>query len=140
MLEALSCIALAVYFEARGEPLAGQLAVAQVIINRVNDKSYPDNVCDVIRQGPVSKRTGQPIRHRCQFSFWCDGKPERVENYDAWQTAVRVAEMAVWLNKSDHPVDVSEGATLYHSINVSPPWRYTVRTTVRIGNHIFYRR
>ena len=81
MLSTISCLALAIYFEARSEPIAGQLAVAQVILNRVVDERYPDTVCEVIMEGPTHP-SGHPVRHKCQFSFWCDGKPENVHDYD----------------------------------------------------------
>ena len=126
-----TCLALAIYFEARSEPIAGQLAVAQVIENRVVSRHYPDNICEVVMEGPVYK-SGHPKRNMCQFSFWCDGKPETINDNDAWQTALRIA-------KSVKDIDVSEGATHYHSIDVSPAWRYTMQTTVVIGRHIFYK-
>ena len=126
-----TCLALAIYFEARSEPIAGQLAVAQVIENRVASRHYPDNICEVVMEGPVYK-SGHPKRNMCQFSFWCDGKPETINDNDAWQTALRIA-------KSVKDIDVSEGATHYHSIDVSPAWRYTMQTTVVIGRHIFYK-
>jgi len=68
MLEGLACIAMAVYFEARSEPLAGQMAVAQVVINRMADNRWPDNPCGVVHEGPTNSK-GIPLRHRCQFSF-----------------------------------------------------------------------
>lgn len=136
MISAISCMALAVYFEARNQPLAGQLAVAHVIANRVASKHYPNTVCEVIRQGPTYA-SGHPRKHRCQFSFWCDGKAETIHNYEAWRTAVRIST-AVWDTSSPH-IDVSEGATHYHTTEVSPQWRYTMKVTVKIGSHIFYK-
>ena len=136
MISAITCLAVAIYFEARSEPIAGQLAVAQVILNRVVDERYPDTVCEVIMEGPTHP-SGHPVRHKCQFSFWCDGKPENVHDYEAWQTAVRVATAAA--EPDAHTIDVSEGATFYHSTNVSPTWRYTMHMTVEIGHHVFYR-
>ena len=70
MIDALACMATAIFFEARGEPMVGQVAVAQVIMHRVNDHRYPDNVCDVVKQGYYySWNTDVPILHKCQFSF-----------------------------------------------------------------------
>ena len=81
MIESLVCLATAIYFEARGEPTVGQIAVGQVIMSRVNDHRYPDNVCDVVKEGYYySWNTSIPIPDKCQFSFWCDGKPERYGN------------------------------------------------------------
>jgi spore germination cell wall hydrolase CwlJ-like protein len=79
---ALMCVAMAVYFEARGEPTAGQIAVAQVIRNRIEDPRYPDNACDVVKQGYYWN--GIPIRNKCQFSFYCDGKSDDPKNKQAW--------------------------------------------------------
>jgi spore germination cell wall hydrolase CwlJ-like protein len=131
MVSVIACLAMAIYFEARSEPIAGQLAVAQVIENRVASRHYPSDVCEVVKEGPVYK-SGHPKRNMCQFSFWCDGKPETINDNNAWQTALRIA-------KSVKDIDVSEGATHYHSVDVSPSWRYTMQTTVVIGRHIFYR-
>ena len=128
----LACLALAVYFEARGEPLAGQVAVANTIINRVDDDRHPDNVCDVVKEGPKHP-SGHPRRHRCQFSFWCDGKPERITDKDAWETAEQVARHVL-----SNSLDISQGATFYHADHVSPQWRYTMRVTTKIGRHVFY--
>ena len=136
MISAITCMAVAIYFEARNQPVAGQLAVAHVISNRVTSKRYPDTVCEVIQQGAVYK-SGHPVKHRCQFSFWCDSKPETIHDYGAWQTAMRVA--ATVRDTSYPRVDVSEGATHYHTTEVSPKWRYTMKMTVQIGQHLFYK-
>ena len=81
MLESIMCLAMAIYFEARGEPMVGQVAVAQVIMNRVYDHRYPNDVCDVVKQGYYyTWNENIPIRDKCQFSFWCDGKPEIINN------------------------------------------------------------
>ena len=134
MLEGLACLALAVYFEARGEPVAGQLAVAQVIINRAESTKFPNTPCEVVKQGPTYKGTGRPVKHKCQFSFWCDGKPEIILDHQAWQTAEEVAK-AAWRTS----LDITEGATFYHATSVDPKWRYTKTLTVRLGQHIFYK-
>ena len=136
MLSTITCLAVAIYFEARSEPIAGQLAVAQVVLNRVADERYPDTVCDVITEGPTYP-SGHPVRDKCQFSFWCDGKPEDIHDYEAWQTAIRVATIAT--ETSALPIDISEGAMFYHATSVSPSWRHTMQMTARIGQHIFYR-
>jgi spore germination cell wall hydrolase CwlJ-like protein len=134
MLEGLACLALAVYFEARGEPVAGQLAVAQVVINRARSTKFPDTLCEVVKQGPTYKGSGHPVKHKCQFSFWCDGKPEIIHDHQAWQTAEEVAKAAM-----QTPLDITEGATFYHATSVDPKWRYTKTLTVRLGQHIFYK-
>ena len=93
MLTELACMATAIYFEARGEPMVGQVAVAQVIMSRVYDERYPDTVCDVVKQGYYySWDKTIPIRDKCQFSFWCDGKPENIKDEDAYFWATEVAQ------------------------------------------------
>jgi len=129
----IACLAMTIYFEARSEPIAGQLAVAQVVLNRSASDRFPDDPCDVVKQGVVNSK-GQPIRNKCQFSFWCDGKKETVRNHLAWQTAEEVARAALAA-----PIDITEGATFYHTPDVSPAWRHTKIKTVQLGHHVFYR-
>ena len=132
MLE-ITCLAFAVYFEARSEPIAGQLAVANVIINRKLSPRYPNNICAVVFEGPVHA-SGHPIKNRCQFSFWCDGQTEVLDDRGAWNTALNVADSALTTR-----LDVSEGATHYHTTKVFPKWRLSLQQTIKIGEHIFYR-
>jgi len=87
--ESLVCIAVAVYFEARGEPTAGQAAVAHVVRNRIESPEYPDNACDVVKQGYYW--AGNPIRDMCQFSFWCDGKSDNPRNTQLFYNALYIA-------------------------------------------------
>lgn len=125
------CLADAIYFEARGEPVRGQMAVAQVVINRVFSGYYPNNVCGVVYQNTHRHR-----RLRCQFTFACDGIPERINEPDAWERAKRIARDALdgnfWLN------DVGK-ATHYHARWVHPWWVREMRRLDRIGVHTFYR-
>jgi cell wall hydrolase len=125
------CLADAVYFEARGEPVRGQMAVAQVVINRVFSGYYPNNVCGVVYQNTHRHR-----RLRCQFTFACDGIPERINEPQAWERAKRIARDALdgnfWLN------DVGK-ATHYHARWVHPWWVREMRRLDRIGVHTFYR-
>jgi len=129
----IACLAFAVYFEARSEPIAGQLAVANVIINRKLSPRYPNNICAVVFEGPVHA-SGHPIKNRCQFSFWCDGQLEVIRDRGAWHTALNVAKSAI-----SNRLDVSEGATHYHTTKVFPAWRLSLQQTIKIGEHIFYR-
>lgn len=86
MLESIMCLAMAVYFEARGEPMVGQVAVAQVVMARVDDHRYPNTVCEVVKQGHYYTWSPDiPILNKCHFSFWCDGKPETIEDEYAFQ-------------------------------------------------------
>jgi spore germination cell wall hydrolase CwlJ-like protein len=123
------CLADAIYFEARGESIQGQMAVAQVVINRVFSGYYPNNVCGVVYQNAHR-------RFRCQFTFACDGLPERINEPVAWERARHIARDALdgkfWLN------DVGK-ATHYHARWVHPWWVHEMRRLDRIGVHTFYR-
>lgn len=123
------CLATAVYFEARGEPYRGQVAVAQVVMNRVNDDRYPNTVCGVVFQN-------QSRRNACQFSFACDGIPERVNEKKAWAVAEEVAEKIT--GGSLYLTEVAN-ATHYHANYVYPHWAPRLKRMTRIGLHIFYR-
>lgn len=119
MMSAIACLATAIYFEARGEPMVGQVAVAQVIVNRVYDERFPDTVCDVVKQGEYyTWNKSIPIKHRCQFSFWCDGKPEVMRDETAKQWAYNVAESTL----QGLFYDTTSGATHYHADYVVPDW------------------
>jgi len=134
--EALVCLALNVYHEARDQPFIGQVAVAQVVMNRVRDDRYPDTVCDVVKQGPTySWKQDFPVRHRCQFSWYCDGKSDKTPDQTAWQQAMLIAQ-GVHTGNLD---DFVEGATHYHATYVLPEWAETKTPVVQIGVHIFYR-
>lgn len=122
------CLATAIYFEARGESEAGQRAVAQVVLNRVLDYRYPDTVCGVVFQN-------QTWRNRCQFSFACDGQPERVNDKRSWSTAMMIAEEAL---DGDYFLDGIGDATHYHATYVNPRWSRALRKVEKVGTHIFY--
>jgi len=136
MEAALVCLALNVYHEARSQPFIGQVAVAQVVMNRVRDDRYPDNVCDVVYQGQTySWKPDFPVRNRCQFSWYCDGKSDTPKDKEAWERA-RLVSHGVYNGNLD---DFVEGATHYHAHYVRPEWAETKTMVVRIGDHIFYR-
>ncbi len=122
------CLTEALYFEARGENLVGQVAVAEVILNRFDSKSYPNSVCSVIQQG-------QNKRNACQFSFICDGKVEHIGDRDAFEELGQVA----WVMLQGKPRILTGKATHYHAASVQPRWAKRLVRTARIGNHIFYR-
>ena len=138
MIEALVCMATAIYFEARGEPTVGQIAVGQVIMSRVADHRYPDSVCDVVKEGYYySWNPSIPIPDKCQFSFWCDGKPEEVTDKEAYAWA---EEISWGLLEGDlNMIDLTDSATHYHAWWVRPAWSNRFTRTVRIDEHIFYR-
>jgi N-acetylmuramoyl-L-alanine amidase len=133
---ALMCMAANIYHEAKNQPMAGQIAVAQVVMNRVNDSRYPDNVCDVIKQG-LTYKNGKVVLGKCQFSWYCDGKKDDVNmKSEKWRNSLRYASMVI---TNRITLDVTEGATHYHATYVRPAWARTKTKTVRINRHIFYR-
>jgi spore germination cell wall hydrolase CwlJ-like protein len=125
----LECLALNIYFESRAEPVTGQLAVAHTTLNRVDDAQFPDSVCQVVRQG------GEKRRGKCQFSWWCDGRSDRVTDAAAWERSLKLAQHAMRYRVTD-PTD---GALYFHNVAVSPRWARAFELTARIGRHIFYR-
>jgi len=137
MLEAaLVCLALNTYHEARDQPFIGQVAVAQVVMNRVIDDRYPDTVCNVVKQGQTyAWNQDYPIRNRCQFSWYCDGKSDKPTDSAAYERAMLVSS-GVYSGNLD---DFVEGATHYHATYVRPEWAASKTRIVQIGQHIFYR-
>ncbi len=129
LAKAEKCLANAVYFEARGEPVRGQIAVAQVVMNRVFSPFYPNDVCGVVYQNAN--------RHlACQFTFACDGIPDVVTEPDAWQRAQRIAHDMIggklWMP------EVAK-ATHYHAYWVHPDWVNEMKKIYKLGVHAFYR-
>ena len=124
----LHCLAEALYFEARGEPIQGQRAVAEVIINRVKSNNYPDTICGVTRQGGYSSNW-------CQFSYYCDGLTEQIHEHHVYDRILKLSQTVMhgMLDNS------TSGATHYHNLNVNPKWASNLTVTARIGRHIFYR-
>jgi hypothetical protein len=126
--KAWRCLTQALYFEARGESLVGQVAVAEVILNRVDSPAYPNSVCAVVHQG-------QQQQNGCQFSFFCDGKAERIGDRGAYEELGKVA----WVMLEGKPRILTGDATHYHAATVKPRWAKRLVRTARIGDHIFYR-
>ena len=134
--EALFCLALNVYHEAKNQSMIGQIAVAQVVMNRVYDERYPNTICEVVEQGPTySWKPDFPVRNRCQFSWYCDGKSDKAREKKAWSVALKVAKGVYYGNLDDFV----EGATHYHAYYVNPSWAETKTYITRIDDHIFYR-
>jgi spore germination cell wall hydrolase CwlJ-like protein len=127
-IDELHCLALTVYFEARGEPAPGRSAVAHVVMNRVADSRFPRSVCGVVRQG------GDRTRFGCQFTWWCDGRSDRPRDLAQWYTALAIA-LNVYCGDSSDP---TSGALWYHATYVSPAWRHQLVRITRIGQHVFY--
>ncbi|MBM7068758.1 cell wall hydrolase [Actibacterium sp. 188UL27-1] len=122
------CLAEALYFEARGESIKGQFAVAEVILNRVNSGLYPNTVCGVVHQG-----TGG--RYQCQFTYTCDGHAERISEPAAFDRVGKIAQLML----DGSPRVLTDGATHYHTTAVKPRWSRKFPRTTKIGVHYFYR-
>ncbi len=121
-----ACLAQALYFEARGEGIRGQVAVAEVILNRVDDPSYPRTVCGVVQQSGGGG---------CQFSYVCDGRSDAIREKAAFAVSERIAGAML----EGTPRLLTEGATHFHTPKVHPSWAKRFALTAKIGSHIFYR-
>ena len=139
---ALMCLALNTYHEAKNQSMIGQVATAQVVMNRVADSRYPNTVCEVVNQGPhrpswEDPKKEYPVRHKCQFSWYCDGKSDEPrKDSKEWFKAKEYARIVL---SGRIVLDVTEGATHYHATYVKPAWAKTKTRTTRIESHIFYR-
>lgn len=140
------CLAKNVYYESKGEDIQGQYAVAAVTINRANDPRYPSTICDVVKQVTVSNITKKIV---CQFSWYCEpdkkDKDISFRNKDGSinQVAVdqfQIASIVAITAMSGDINDNTKGATHFHNpFTSNPPWRHTLRKTMRSGNHDFYK-
>ena len=126
--EERKCLAQAIYYEARSEPRIGQLAVADVVLNRVSSPIYPNSICGVVFQGS-ERRIG------CQFSFTCDGSMQARLNKRKWKESEDLAGAVL----AGLRAPVSRNATHYHASYVNPPWASTLTPTATIGTHKFYK-
>ena len=153
------CLAENMYHEAKNQGTAGWSAVASVTFNRIRDSRFPDTVCEVVKQGPTreswktrlldlpdDERVYYPIRHRCQFSWYCDGKKDVMYNEEAVYLATDIAFLVLdistnRLGDSTFLVDITEGSTHYHTNYVKPAWRHDrgMAKITSVGTHIFYR-
>lgn len=122
------CLAQAIYYEARSETRAGQKAVAEVVLNRVDSKHFPDSICGVVFEGS-ERRTG------CQFSFTCDGSMEKAPKGKPWDRSQDMARLV--LTGGVKPM--TNRATHYHTTEVNPVWSNNLRMTRHVGSHVFYR-
>ena len=122
------CLSEALYFEARGETVKGQFAVAEVIMNRVKSSRFPETLCGVIKQG-----TGR--KFQCQFTYTCDGHKEVIAEPKAFERVSKVARAVL----DGVTVGLTGGATYYHTTAVRPKWSRSFKQTARIGVHVFYR-
>lgn len=123
--EEQQCLALTLYFEARGEGRDGMVAVGWIVLNRIRTPGFPGTPCAVIRQGGETPP--------CQFSWWCDGKSDRPREARSWQSAQLIAAELL----RDPPPDPTAGALYFHHSGARAPWKR--ERTVEIGRHVFYR-
>jgi len=137
--EEVFCLAQNIYHEARGEDLSGQVAVAHVTMNRVNSRKFPNTVCEVVYQARYSKwwmERGKkvPIRHKCQFSWYCDGKSDGIGDWDSFDNIAIVSrEIILGIHE-----DNTNGAVYYHADYVKPNWSNAMTVSAVYDNHIFY--
>lgn len=124
------CLAEALYFEARGESLQGQFAVAEVILNRRDSGKFPSSVCGVVSQGAKSGK-----RYACQFSYKCDGRAEVFSEGNAYIQVGKVARIML----DGKTRNITMGATFYHASSVRPRWSRKFKRTAQVGRHYFYR-
>lgn len=132
------CLAQNIYFEAANQPLAGRIAVANVVLNRVEDGQFPDTICGVIYQAKMKenwKGNMMPVRNQCQFSWYCDGKSDEPTDSKTWIKAIRLADSIL----DGTYTDITENALWYHADHVDPYWNDYLEQTVYINNHIFYK-
>lgn len=125
------CLAEAMYYEARGEGVEGQKAIAEVILQRTHDFAFPKTICGVVHEGAK-------LRKGCQFSFTCDGSLHRPKNAVSWR---RIRELADEIMAGVIRLGtLTDRATYFHTTAVQPAWADGFVRTTQIGNHIFYRR
>ena len=135
------CLALNMYYEARNQGTAGAIAVTNVVLNRVNDNRFPNTICGVVKQGPTrpswkDPKVRFPVKHRCQFSWWCDGKSDKPKNTKQFSYFINLSQAI--LDNEVPLLDITDGATFYHADYVMPAWAKTKTKTVEIEDHIFY--
>ena len=144
------CLALNLYHEARSERTAGMWAVGDVTINRVKSSSFPNTICGVVTQGPKreswktvrfpdipdEQRIYYPIRGKCQFSWWCDGKTDLPTEIDSWYRALDIARLMI---ENEVGLGLTDGADHYHADYIDPFWNDSMVLITKIGNHKFYK-
>jgi spore germination cell wall hydrolase CwlJ-like protein len=127
------CLAEAIYFESRGEPFLGQVAVGVVIMRRVQSPRFPSNICDVVHDGVYWE--GNPVRNKCAFSYYCDGKPETIYEMEEYMTVLNASQLVL----NGIVVDNMEDVLFYHATYVNPSWAKKMTLVFQIGKHKFYK-
>ena len=141
----INCLAQNIYFEARDQTIKGQIAVALVTINRVESKRFPNSICKVVKQARY--RQGKLVKHKCHFSWFCDGLSDVPRDRIAWKVSKTIAKAMlekpgahikhfgkVWDMK-----DFLNGAKFYHRIDVDPYWNSKMIKVMQIGDHVFWK-
>ena len=126
----VECLAKNIYYEARNQNFLGMYAVAEVTLNRVNDRRWPNDICSVVEQRKIVQN-----QWICQFSWFCDGKSDDPEDSKTWLKCLTLARNIL----QGAYGDITEGATHYHSVYVNPYWADSLNETVTINEHIFYK-
>ena len=141
------CLAKNIYFEARAESTAGKLAVANVTINRTINSNYPNTICGVVQEGihyyNVNKDEYFPVRDRCQFSWYCDGKlDEPARESRSWAESENLAKRVLETHYDKALIDNTDGETHYHAnwMEEYPTWSKRKKVMASIDRHIFYKK
>ncbi len=132
------CMAQNIYFESANQSFAGRLAVAHVVINRMDDLQFPNTVCGVIYQAKTRenwKGNEVPIRNQCQFSWYCDGLSDEPVDSATWIKSLYIADLVL---TGKYP-DITEGALWYHADYIYPYWADELEYVTQIEDHIFYK-
>ena len=131
--EQINALALNMYHEARGEGADAMQLVGEVTLNRVESKHFPNSICRVVYQARYDSR-GNPLRHQCQFSWYCDGRSDKARDKRLWELSVEIATGLV-----EESIDrLGTQATHYHADWVNPSWSRRYEVVGYYGNHIFY--
>ena len=138
-LDQAHCLATNLYFEAGHQDRREQEAIAHVVLNRVEDSSFPDTICGVVYDG-VHKRNGLPYRNKCQFSWYCDGKADTIENHTLYDNSMRIALQTMISRKDDNLTDFTNNSLWYHANYIRPYWADDYKFQINEGLHIFYSR
>jgi spore germination cell wall hydrolase CwlJ-like protein len=125
--DAITCLSRTIYWEAKGEGVAGMEAIANVVMNRLGHEGFPNTICEVVRQGHE--------QGACQFSWWCDGRSDDAEEDKSYAIAKEISRKA--LNRQ--LADRTGGALYFHERKVNPSWSAEYIRTVEIGAHVFYK-
>ena len=140
--ESVLCLAKNAYFEARNQSVLSQIAVSQVVMNRVKSEDFPNTVCGVVYEAQMSKwfkdnmNKDVPVRDKCQFSWYCDGKADIIYDHESFNIALSVANQVL---SGYNLNDVTNGALWYHAVYVNPYWAKEKIKTVKHEDHIFYK-